>query len=80
MEKDYKREIEGIIGEMTCPKDFKCYKSGLESLCKAGFVHKQSFLRCLEKTPTKCKFSLSFEEACFCKCPLRVYIAKKLGK
>ena len=25
MEQDYKKEIEKIIGEMTCPKDFRCY-------------------------------------------------------
>ena len=35
MEQDYKKEIEKIIGEMTCPKDFRCYKSKFKSICKA---------------------------------------------
>jgi len=80
MEQDYKKEIEEIIGELKCPKDFLCYKSKFNDICKAGFVHKQSFLRCLEENPTNCKFSLFFEEKYFCQCPLRTYIAKKSGK
>lgn len=35
MEQDYKKEIEEIIGQIQCPKDFKCYKSGFQVLCKA---------------------------------------------
>jgi len=80
MEKDYKREIEEIIGGMKCPKDFKCYKLGLESLCKAKDIGVKSYLKCLEKNPQDCKFSFSFWNSSLCKCPLRVYIAEKLGK
>ena len=35
MEQNQKQEIEKIIGGIKCPKDFKCYKSGFENLCKA---------------------------------------------
>ena len=78
MEKDHKRQIEEILGGMQCPKDFSCYKSGFENLCKAKDIGIESFLECLEKKPQDCKFSISFGNSYFCQCPLRVYLAKKL--
>jgi hypothetical protein len=80
VEQDHKKEIENIIGQMRCPKDFVCYKSGLEVLCKAQDVGMESHLVCLEGHPRKCKFSVAFRSSYFCICPLRVYIAKKLKK
>ena len=81
MDQAYKKEIEEIIGRMKCPKDFKCYKSGFEVLCKARSVEagNRSLLICLEKNPLECKF-LALERGYVCKCPLRSYIAKKLKK
>ncbi len=80
MEEDLKQEIEAIISQFKCPKDFKCYKSGFETLCKAKDIGLESFLVCLENDPRECKFSLYLELAYICECPLRVYIAKKLKK
>ena len=79
IEEDYKKEIKDIIGGITCPKDFKCYKSRFNDLCKAQIFGLESFLVCLEKDP-KCKFSYAIGSRYFCQCPLRAYIAKKLGK
>lgn len=80
MEEDIKKEIEEIIGGMKCPKDFKCYKSGFENLCKAKDFGIKSYLECLEKNPQYCKFSLSFGYSYICQYPLRVYIVKKISK
>ena len=80
MEENYKKEIEEILGEMRCPKDFRCYKSGYENLCKAEDVGLQWFLLCMEAQPQECKFSVLIENKYLCECPLRVYIAKKLKK
>ena len=80
MEKDYKKEIEGIIGEMTCPKNFKCAESGFEDLCKAKDVGLDSYLKCLESNPSNCNFAFSYGYKHFCQCPLRVFLAKKLNK
>jgi len=77
MEEDQKREIEEIIGELQCPKDFLCYKSGLKALCKAQDIGMGQALLCLEKDPQECSFSLPFGQTHYCKCPLRVYIAKR---
>ena len=80
MEQELEKELEEIIGGFTCPKDFKCYKSGLENLCKARDIGLDTFLECLEEPPQKCLFTISHGGAYYCECPLRVYIAKKLKK
>ena len=80
MEQDHMRQIEEFIGGMKCPKDFRCYKSGLENLCKAKDIGLETYLECLEENPQECEFSLSFGYSYFCRCRLRVYIAKRLGK
>jgi hypothetical protein len=81
MEIDHNKEIERIIGQMQCSKDFQCYESGFETLCKAKDVGMESYIRCLEEHPLECKLSVGFfGDRYYCKCPLRVYIAKKIGK
>lgn len=80
MQQDSDKQIEEIIGQMKCPKDFRCWKSGLEVLCKARDIGQESFLECLEENPQECKFPLSFGYSYFCQCPLRVYIAKELKR
>jgi hypothetical protein len=80
MEEDYRKKIEKIIGQMQCPKDFKCCNSGFETVCKAKDVGLESHLECLEKHPFDCQFSVRFGGLYYCDCPLRVYIAKKLKK
>jgi hypothetical protein len=78
MEKDSKKPIEEIIGGMKCPKDFNCYKSGFENLCKAEDIGLERFLECLEEDWQDCHFSFRFGYLTVCECPLRVYIAKTL--
>jgi hypothetical protein len=80
MDEGYEKEIEEIIGGMKCPKDFICYKSGFEVLCRAEDVGIGTLVVCLEENPRKCKFSLPRLPLYICKCPLRIYIAKKLKK
>ncbi len=80
MSRECKMELHEIVGEFKCPKDFVCYKSGFEILCKAKDVGRESFLLCKEKKPWECKFSLAVDYEYICECPLRIYIAKKLKK
>ena len=74
------KKVEEIIDGIKCPKDFECYKSGYDNLCKAEDIGIESFLVCLEEDPVSCKFSIPYGDAYFCQCPLRVYIAKKIKK
>ena len=81
MEQELEKEIEEIMGGITCPKDFKCCTEGLENLCKAEDVGLQWYLLCLEPQPQECKFSvLVVQHKYLCECPLRIYITKKLKK
>jgi hypothetical protein len=80
MEQEYRKIIEDIIDGIRCPKDFKCYKKGLENLCKAKDIGLSEFLECLEKNPGECKFSVPYGSWYLCECPVRIYVAKKLKK
>ena len=80
MEQDLKKELREIIGDLKCPKDFKCCTEGLENLCKARDVGLESHILCMEKNPTQCEFAAPFGSKYFCRCPLRIYMVKKLKK
>ncbi len=73
-------QIVRIISQMKCKKDFQCYKSGFKELCKIKDVGVPDSIICLSKPPGNCEYSFVFGDSYFCKCPLRLYIAKKLKK
>jgi hypothetical protein len=75
---EHRQEIEKLASGIECVKDFECYKSGLEKLCKARDFGIERYLYCLEDKPQDCSFSLSFGRGYFCTCPVRVYIAKNI--
>ena len=74
------RQIEGIISQMKCKKDFQCYKSGFKDLCQIKDIGVPDSVRCLSEASEDCEYSFAFGDSCFCKCPLRLYIAKNLKK
>ena len=81
MKQEHKRELGQIIGELhSAQKIFKCYRMGFDDLCKAKDVGLESHLECLEERPFQYKFSVAYGRAYFCRCPLRVFLAKKLKK
>ena len=80
MEQDLKKEVQKIIDHSFCLKDFSCYKLEFEAFCQARDVGLHSFVECLTEAPLDCPFSIRLEALSYCKCPLRVYICKELGK
>jgi hypothetical protein len=80
MERDYEKEIKEIVGDLECPKDFRCYRSGFEIVCEARGIGLETLLECLEENPLECKFSMSFGYSYLCQCPLRFFIYEKLKK
>ena len=80
MKKRHREAIEEIMSTIKCPKDFICYRSGFEKLCKAKDIGMESFLECLEDKPIKCHLTLYVNDVLYCQCPLRVFISKKLKK
>ena len=77
---EHNTRIEEIISGMECPKDFECYKSGFEDLAKIKIFRDGDLVECLGERPQFCKFSFRFGLDYYCKCPLRKYIAKNLGR
>ncbi|UCC99206.1 MAG: hypothetical protein JSW66_04830 [Phycisphaerales bacterium] len=71
-----KEQIEQIIKEMDCPRDFECYKSDFENLCDVGIVGDAKMVECIEEDAHTCTFGVPFGRGVLCKCPLRNYIAK----
>lgn len=80
MQENMARRIAEIMDGMECPEGFSCAEAGFENLCRAGDIGLERYLICLEENPSKCVFAIPFGEGHFCQCPLRVYIAKNLGK
>jgi hypothetical protein len=73
---EHKTQIEQIISEMECPKDFICHKSGFGNLGKSRLIADGQRVECLEENARLCKFALLFGPLTLCECPLRNYIAK----
>jgi hypothetical protein len=80
MQQEHKKQIERLLPDISCPKLVQCYYTGLQVLCKARDVGLQSLVECLEENAYQCPFSLSLSGLNFCKCPIRVYIAKNIEK
>ncbi len=80
METKHEMQIEKIMGVMTCPKNFECYKSGFKKLCNATDIGMEGFIKCLEAEPEKCWFSVISGKSYLCQCPLRIYVAKNLSE
>jgi hypothetical protein len=80
MEPEHKEQIEEIMAQMECEKDFACHKCGFEKICKAGDWGLPDYVECMEEEQTMCQFKVPFGDGVFCRCPLRVYVAKNLKK
>ncbi len=78
MDEEKLKEIQTIMGDMTCTKGFKCAASGFQKICKAGDHGVEDVLLCLEEDHVSCKFVVPYGENHYCRCPLRVHLAKKL--
>lgn len=77
---EFKKEIEGIMEKLDCPKDFACYKVNFENLCEAENMV-GGFTECncdsYSHFPEICPFGFDFGYSYFCSCPLRVFVAKE---
>jgi hypothetical protein len=77
---EHAKQIKEIISSMDCHKDFKCYKSGFDNICTATYCGLDTYADCCDPNKTTCEFRVPFGHGAFCRCPLRVYIAKYLKK
>lgn len=73
---EHEHRIQEIMSKMQCRKDFECYKSGFENLCKVRIICGSKLIECIEKKAQSCEFGFPFGYGCFCNCLLRKYIAE----
>ena len=74
-------KIEEIMVKMRnespqCRKDFRCYTSELEELCPVKGIGVFESIECESEDAQCCGFSFLAVETCYCRCPLRRYIAE----
>jgi len=81
MDKKAKRDIAELVSTMECAKDFTCVKAGFEGICEVRDIGMDHNLLCLDKQACQeCGFGLTTGIAHLCRCPLRIHIAKSLGR
>ena len=80
LKSNQKKDIEDIIAHIQCPKGFSCYRSGFVDLSQVRDIGLESFVECLEEDPQTCLFLVPFASKHLCRCRLRIYVAKQLGR
>jgi hypothetical protein len=78
MQTQHAHKIKELITE--CRENCKCKTQDIKNLCKARDIGLDTFVECLEKNSFECSDAIPYGHTTFCSCPLRVYIAKKLGR
>ena len=78
---EHVEQMEEIMVDMrehppNCLKDFRCYKSSLEDLCKVKGIGVFDTIQCMSGDARCCAFSFGVMEDRYCQCPLRRYIAE----
>jgi hypothetical protein len=82
---EHRQNIEHIIEQMQnqgieCLKNFECYTSSLDKLCKIKGIGAFGMLECYSADAEKCGLSFVALSKHFCRCPLRKYIAASFHK
>lgn len=73
-------EVRNIIGDINCPRKFRCVEPESNNLCGAMDIGMETYLQCLDRNPMDCSFSIAFADTFFCRCPLRIYLKKNINK
>lgn len=69
-----------LMGEVKCTKNFLCAQKGFVRLCKAEDPEAENFIECHDDNPLACSHSMQFSKTFYCKCPIRVHIAKRFNR
>jgi hypothetical protein len=82
---EHRQRMESIIEEMQssgvkCLRDFQCYQSSLEKLCKIKGVGAFDNVECYSEEARCCGLSFAVDSKRFCKCPLRKYISQNFRR
>jgi hypothetical protein len=79
--KEQEQDIEKIIATLDCPEDLRCYKLKFEDVTPVEVRAGNEIIECQKTDASSCPMSFVFGmSSVFCKCPLRRYVALRLGK
>jgi hypothetical protein len=81
-------DVQSIMAEMECERDFPCYESGFEDLTPVKAFSGTDVIACLNQKKSRCPNSLEFGSTTklhecplmLCECPLRKYVSLNLGR
>jgi len=82
LKEEEREQLKEIMSEMSCKKEFECYRSKFENFCDGELVGEnfvkceRASLKCSEEKFQSCDFSVSFGYGFVCRCLMRVYVAK----
>ena len=79
MGENYEKEVKEIMAGMECPRDFACYKADLNPRCNVKDVELENHLEIEGECDYCCEYFVVSNGVRYCKCPLCVYLTKKLG-
>ena len=84
MEQEIAKQIEEVMTMTQCDKDFVCHKNNFENLCSGRCIGHSMPVDCskayCERKKHGCTFKKSFAGGTVCTCPVRIFVAKHLGK
>jgi hypothetical protein len=72
--------IEGKKTGMACPEGFLCVEKGCGIVCSVKDIGLTKYVVCEDGNSPLCKFKLAFGSTNFCRCAMRVHIARELGR
>ena len=79
MGENYEKEIQEIMGRMECERDFACCNLDHNPRCKVKDVELENHLQVEGESDDSCKYLVVSNGVSYCRCPLCVYLSKKLG-
>jgi hypothetical protein len=77
MEQDHEQRIERISDQKPRLEGLGGNEQPFHYLCKARDLGFDSYLECLEERPFDCSFSFRYGYSYYCRCHLRVQVAKR---
>jgi polyhydroxyalkanoate synthesis regulator phasin len=79
MGEDWEKEIKEIMAGMECPRDFACCALDRKPSCEVKDVELENHLEITGVCNHFCKYLVVSRGVGYCKCPLCVYLTKKIG-
>ncbi|MCJ7692006.1 MAG: hypothetical protein MUO22_01150 [Sedimentisphaerales bacterium] len=85
LKEEERKQLKEIMSEMSCERNFECYKCKFENCCDGKLVGEDfvkcegSNSKCSEEKRRNCDFSISFGYGFVCRCPIRIYAARNFN-